>query len=289
MYPAFETLFPGPFPLIGVVHLLPLPGSPLSSASMRQIIEHACTDARTLLDAGMDGLIVENFGDAPFYPDVVEPVTVAAMTRVAQALKDLIEELAGRERRAPVPLGINVLRNDAKAALSIAGVTGADFIRVNVHTGAMVTDQGLVQGKAHETLRLRRALGLNGVALFADVLVKHATPLGETDPASAAKDTFLRGGAQALIFSGSGTGEPTDLLKLEKVRQKVPEAPLLIGSGLTLENLPTTVSVASGAIVGTALKHGGQVDQPVSYVRAQALVSARDQFVQEKQLEEPSA
>lgn len=286
MHPAFESLFPCRFPLIGVVHLLPLPGSPLATSSMNHIIDHACTDTMTMLEAGLDGVIVENFGDAPFFPDEVEPVTVAAMTRVTQAVKDLLEEHVSRTSRQPVPLGINVLRNDARAALSIAAVTAADFIRVNVHTGAMVTDQGVVQGKAHETLRLRRALGLNGVALFADVLVKHATPLGETDPVSAAKDTFLRGGAQALIFSGSGTGEPTELTRLQKVREKIPEAPLLIGSGLSLENLPASVKVASGAIVGTALKHKGRVEQPVSRARAQALVAARNQFVQELQLEE---
>lgn len=270
----FLSLFPHPFPLIGVIHLLPLPGSPghrpMSGVEpLHDIRAHARAEAITLVDGGIDGIIVENFGDSPFFPDEVEPITVAAMALA-------VHEVMTVARPAGVPVGVNVLRNDARAALSIAGVTGADFIRVNVLTGAMVTDQGLVQGRAHEVLRLRHRLGLDAVAVFADVLVKHATPLGEVDPVASARDTYLRGGADALIFSGSGTGEPTDLARLSRVREKLPQAPFLIGSGMTLERLAETAQAATGAIVGTALKAGGRVENPIELARVKALVAARD-------------
>lgn len=270
----FWSLFPRPFPLIGVVHLPPLPGSPgFQSApdrqSLSQLREQALADARALIDGGVDGIIVENFGDAPFFPEQVEPVTVAGMSLA-------VEDVVHLAHPRGIKVGVNVLRNDGLAALSIAAVTGADFIRVNVLTGAMVTDQGLVQGRAHELLRLRTRLSLQRVAIFADVLVKHATPLGEVDPVASARDTFLRGGADALIFSGSGTGESTDLKRLQLVRQRLPEAPFLIGSGMTLEKLAETAQAATGAIVGTALKEAGRVERPVDLGRVKTLVAARD-------------
>ena len=118
-------------PLIGMVHLLPLPGSPRWSGRMDQVIERALRDADALIGAGFDGLLLENLGDTPFWPAQVEPETVAAMSVVADRLRNHSE----------LPLGINVLRNDARAAIAIAKATDAVFIRVNVHTGAAATDR----------------------------------------------------------------------------------------------------------------------------------------------------
>ena len=159
--------------LVGVIHLPALPGSPASASSAEECARSASDDARALAAAGYDAIIVENFGDAPFFATRVPPVTVAAMTACA---------LAVRAAAPGVELGINVLRNDAEAALSIAACTGANFVRINVHTGARVTDQGLVQGEAATTLRLRRALGVEKIAIWADVDVKHSAPLGAPRP-----------------------------------------------------------------------------------------------------------
>src|SRR5690606_13240725 len=113
------------------------------------------------------GLMLENFGDTPFYPRRVAAHTVAAMTAIAVEVR----------RQVDLPLGINVLRNDGLSALGIAAASGADFIRVNVLSGARVTDQGIVQGIAHDLLRERRWLGAESVKILADVNVKHSAPL----------------------------------------------------------------------------------------------------------------
>jgi membrane complex biogenesis BtpA family protein len=228
--------------IFGMVHLGPLPGAPLF-ASLDAVIEAALSDARAIARGGCDGVVVENFGDRPFTKGRVEAETVAAMTRVAC-------EIA---REVKLPLGINVLRNDALSALAVAAATGAAFIRVNVHTGAMVTDQGVIEGDAYATLRKRAAL-VPDVLIFADYLVKHATPLGEPSP----KDLRVRGLADALIVSGSETGAAADPARLAFLRDAVPDAPLLIGSGLTAENAATFH--ADGAIVGTSIQVDGRVD-----------------------------
>jgi membrane complex biogenesis BtpA family protein len=178
------------------------------------------------------------------------------------------------QQAAPgLPVGVNVLRNDAAAALGIAAATGAAFVRINVHTGAMVTDQGIIEGRAAETVRLRERL-CPGLPLLCDVHVKHAVPLGGGDLAVAARDTWHRGLAAALIVSGTGTGTGVDPADLDTVRAAVPEAPVWIGSGLTLESLPVLGSRCDGAIVGTTLKHGGSVDAPVDAGRVRALRGA---------------
>lgn len=238
--------------LFGMVHLGPLPGSPLFT-SLASVIALAVHDARASIDGGCDGFVVENFGDRPFTRGRVEAETVAAMTRV-------ITEVAAE---VPAPFGVNVLRNDALSALGIAAATGAAFIRVNIHTGAAVTDQGIIEGDAYATLRKRAAL-VPDVLIFADYLVKHATPMGDVS----AKDLRLRGLADAIIVTGAETGAAADPAQLGELRETV-DAPLLLGSGLTAENAPQFRD-ADGAIVGTSLKTDGRVDR----ARVEALVRA---------------
>ena len=234
--------------VFGMVHLLPLPGAPLFGGSLDEVIETAVADATALGDGGCDGLVVENFGDRPFFATQVLPETVAAMTRI-------VTEIATTFTFA---IGVNVLRNDPHAALAVAAATGAAFIRVNVHTGAMVTDQGIIEGTAAATLRLRASLAPS-VAIFADHLVKHAVPLAAADPVQMAKDLRLRGLADAVIVTGSETGAAADPERLKLVRGAI-DAPLLIGSGLSAENA-RSFSLADGAIVGTSVKgENGMVD-----------------------------
>jgi membrane complex biogenesis BtpA family protein len=252
--------------LIGMVHLLPLPGSPDWGGSFAKVIELALRDADALSSAGFDALMVENFGDAPFRPDHADPETVAAMAVLVDRIRN----------QTSLPIGVNVLRNDALSALAIAAVTGAAFIRVNVHTGAMLTDQGWLTGRADETLRLRARLGAE-VTVCADVLVKHAVAPPGADIAELARDTALRGHADVLIVSGSATGAGTDPVHLAAVRDAVPETPLWIGSGLTPDNAHRLLRVADGAIVGTYLKAHGKTTSPVDVKRAQAIVEAAKQ------------
>ncbi|RKD97160.1 BtpA/SgcQ family protein [Halopiger aswanensis] len=262
----FADRFEANRPVLGMVHLPPLPGAPAFDGDRAAIRERALEDACRLEDGGIDGIVLENFGDAPFYPESVPPHVVAEMTAVASAVTDAVD----------VPVGINVLRNDAEAALSIAAAAGAEFVRVNVHVGTAATDQGVLEGQAHETVRLRDRIDAD-VAILADVHVKHATPIGETDIGRAALETVGRGRADGVIVSGSGTGAETSLEEVERVTDALAdrEAPVLIGSGVTRETVGDCFGAgASGAIVGTALKADGETTNPVSRERVESLVDA---------------
>jgi membrane complex biogenesis BtpA family protein len=250
--------------LIGMVHLAPLPGSPRWRGSMAQVIDDALGDARALVDGGIDALLVENFGDVPFAPGRVEPATVAALSVVAAALRAAFPQ---------TPLGVNVLRNDARSALAVACATGAAFIRANVHAGAVVADQGLLQSDAYATLRERRLLGAE-VAIFADVQTKHAAPLAPAEVEQEARDLVHRALADALIVTGRATGEAAALADVKRVRDAVPEAPVLVGSGATADSIAELLAAADGAIVGTWLKREGRVGNPVDAARVRRLVDA---------------
>jgi len=253
--------------LIGVVHLLALPGDPGHQAGgFAAACDRARTDAEALVEAGVDGLIVENFGSAPFVKgcagDRIPPHQAAALARVCLACKQL-----------GVPVGVNCLRNDAHTALGIAAACELDFIRVNVHTGAYVTDQGLIEGEAAATLRYRAALAID-VEIWADVLVKHAAPLAPLDPETATHDCLDRALADAVIVSGTATGAPVDIELLGRVRAAAADKPVVIGSGLTPNNAEALLAHADAAIVGTWLKRDAVVRNPVDHARARELVAA---------------
>ncbi|WP_408959038.1 BtpA/SgcQ family protein [Natrinema sp. 74] len=256
-------------PVIGMVHLPALPGAPGFDGDRDAVRTRALEDARTLETGGVDGLILENFGDAPFYPEDVPHHVVAELTAVASAVTDAVD----------VPVGINVLRNDAAAAVSIAAAVDADFVRVNVHIGTAATDQGLLEGRAHETLRLRDRLAAD-MSILADVHVKHASPIGERDIERAALETVERGKADGVIVSGPGTGVETPLEAIECVAAAVAgrgaeTVPVFVGSGVTSETVGDCFAAgADGVIVGTALKRGGETTAPVSSERVTAVVDA---------------
>ncbi len=251
--------------VIGAIHLPPLPGSPRVGPPAAELIERALHDARALAQGGASGCIVENLGDAPFSPGAAEPHVVAHMAVIAAQVKQRF----GQQLR----VGVNLLRNAALDALAVASASGADFIRVNVLTGAMVTDQGLVQGAARELLLYRRRLGL-GTSIAADILVKHASPLGSITARQAARDTWQRGGADALIVTGPGTGLVADPARLRAVRAAVPQAPLWLGSGLTPANAEHYRLHCDAAIVGSFLHRDGQLHAPIDPQRVADVVQA---------------
>lgn len=263
-----QELFDVSTPLVGMVHLPPLPGAPQDGPARSEIRARAVSDACTLAKSGVDGVLIENFGDAPFYPDDVPTHVVAEMSALVEDVSSVIE----------VPFGVNVLRNDGEAALGVAAACGGSFVRVNVHTGVQWTDQGLIEGRAHETLRLRERLDAD-VAIFADVGVKHATAPGDRDIETVAGETIDRGRADALVVSGSATGTPVDDATLNSVLDARDDAtrtvPVFIGSGMTHENASTLLAKADGAIVGTALKEDAKTTNPVDSARVSELVSAR--------------
>jgi membrane complex biogenesis BtpA family protein len=258
-----NQIFKTPNPIIGVVHLLPLPTSPLWGGNLKPVIDRAEQEATALASGGVDGIIVENFFDAPFAKDGVDPSVVSAMSLIVHRLMNMVT----------LPIGINVLRNDAHSALAIATCTRAQFIRVNVLTGVMATDQGLIEGRAHELLRYRRELGSN-VKIFADVLVKHARPLSSPNLTIAVQDTIERGLADAVILSGWATGSPPSLEDLELASAAAQGTPVLIGSGANWENIPSLMQAADGVIVSSSLKRHGRRDQPIDPIRVSRFVEA---------------
>ncbi|WP_435159343.1 BtpA/SgcQ family protein [Haladaptatus sp. DFWS20] len=252
--------------IIGMVHLSSLPGSPGYDGNFDTIRTRALTDAHTLESGGVDAIMVENFGDSPFYRDDVPKHIVASMTRIVTELRQAVD----------CPLGVNILRNDAESALSIATAAGADFIRVNVHTGARLTDQGIIEGNAHETLRLRDQID-SDVKIFADIDVKHSAPVAERPLSELVDETLGRGRADGVVVSGVGTGHEVDTDLLESAVSARDEtgsdAPVLVGSGTTGENVADLLEIADGAIVGTALKEGGETTNEVDEEKVSELVS----------------
>lgn len=249
--------------LIGVIHLKPLPGSPRWQGNLGSVLRHAVTDARSYQRGRADALIIENFGDAPFAKSDVGPETIAAMTAAGRAVRDAVD----------VPIGFNVLRNDARAALALCAACGGSFIRVNVHSGAMLTDQGIIEGEAYETVRYRERV-CPDAEILADVHVKHAVPLGDYPLEEAAHDTLERGMADALIVSGTGTGIATEISDVRRVREACPRAKILLGSGVTLQNAGNYLQLIDGVIVGSSLKVGGKLENRVDYARVAALARA---------------
>jgi membrane complex biogenesis BtpA family protein len=250
-------------PVIGMLHLAPLPGSPLYGGSRSSIREAVLRDAQLLAEGGVNGLMIENFGDTPFFPGRVPAHVVAHMTAIAGEVRRLLPNL---------PLGINVLRNDGLSALAVAHAVEADYIRVNVLCGARVADQGIVQGIAHDLLRLRAELKAEQIKIFADVDVKHSAPLAERPIADEVDDTQHRGLADALIVSGAATGKPTDPDKVKLVKSAAKGAPVFLGSGVTPQTLPSLLPHADGFIVGTYFKEDGIASNAVDPERVRELM-----------------
>jgi hypothetical protein len=267
----FPELFPRRKPVIACIHLLPLPGAPRYQGSMTPIYDTALAEVALFQRYAVDGLIVENFRDAPFFPHRLPPETVAALTAVTREIV----------RVAQVPVGVNALRNDAQAALAIATATEAAFIRVNVHMGVVVSDQGLIQGLSHDTLRLRAALR-SSVLIFADVGVKHATPLGDRSLGLETRDLSERGLVDALIVSGVWTGAETSADDITLVRQHT-TLPVLLGSGATPENLSKVYDRVDGLIVGSTFKQDGQAENMVQEARVKAFIDTRQALEQAQQ------
>ncbi len=243
-----------------VLHLRPLPGSFRAARvaritridSRRQLelaVKQAVSEAKTLEKAGFDSLMIENFGDTPFSKDRVAPETVASMTVIAHAVRDAVK----------IPIGINVLRNDAVSALAIASVVGAQFIRVNVLSGVAATDQGWIEGRAPEVLAARERLDPS-IPILGDVWVKHARQFSSDSLTQAIEETAYRAGADAVILTGATTGRLASSERLSEAVRTCSslEIPLYLGSGVSAETLAELPDGGiSGVIVGSDLREGG--------------------------------
>ena len=237
--------------LIGMIHLLPLPGSPKYENNKEKIVDHAIHDAKTIYDGGFDGAIIENLGDLPYFPTQVPPETIAYMTLISMKIKEVVD----------LPIGINVLRNDAISALAIADAVDAQFIRVNILSGAYVTDQGIIAATAHNLLRYRRQINPQ-IKIFADFRVKHAKEITERNFKVELDELAHRALADVIIITGLKTGSAPDLNDLKKAKESI-DKPVLSGSGVNKENIQSILNIADGAIIGTAIKSSADIFSPV--------------------------
>ncbi len=254
----FNEVFKVEKPIIGMVHLPPLPGSPrYEGMSIEEIVERAIGEAAKLAEGGVDGLLVENYNDNPYIAVPKDPFLAAMMAVVVREIR----------REVNIPVGVNVLRNGALLALPAAKAAGGKFIRVNVFTDTVVTDQGIIEPCAAELQRSRKILCAEDVLIFADIHVKYSRPLVELSIEEEAKNAAFRGGADALILTGRRTGEEASLEELLAVKKAVPKVPVLLGSGVTAENVEEFLKVADGAIVGTYFKEGGITEAAVDVSR----------------------
>lgn len=252
-------------PVIGMVHLWPLPGAPgYTGYGIKSIAENARRDAETLLEGGVNGLIVENMWDLPYY--VGAEVQLASVTSQAVVASQIAQ-------MADLPVGVNVIHNGWEAELAIAVAADLDFIRVCILTGARLWDTGdLNAGCAADLLRRRKELGAEHLKLFADVDKKHSVPFPGLDLETHIEWTeFYR--ADALIVSGRMTGAAPPLDKVRRAKE-LATRPILMGSGTTAENIGDFLQFADGAIVGSSLKVDGIAENPVDLERVRRYVAA---------------
>ncbi|HID71586.1 MAG TPA: BtpA/SgcQ family protein [Thermoplasmata archaeon] len=246
-------------PIIGMVHLLPLSGSPNYGGDDESVKNRAVEDALAFERAGLSGILVENYGDAPYTKEKVKPHVVAQMTDILKEIKKEVE----------IAVGVNVLRNDGFAALAIAKVTECEFVRINVFTGVAATDQGLIEGKAAEIVKYKKEIGCEA-KIFADVDVKHATQLYKRDVLTAAKEAVYRGGADGVILTGKATGEEINLEELKMLWTKV-DFPVLAGSGITKENIANYYPYCDGMIIGSYFKNEKNPLSTIDYQKVRLL------------------
>ncbi|MGI4855607.1 MAG: BtpA/SgcQ family protein [Janthinobacterium lividum] len=252
--------------VIAMLHCLPLPGSArYDGQSMDDIIAFSCNEARLLVAGGVDGLIVENHGDIPFSkPDSIGPETVAAMTMVAAAVKQSVS----------CPIGINVLANGAIQALAIAKAASASFIRVNQWANAYVANEGIVEGPAAQATRYRSWLHARDIKIFADVHVKHGAHAitGDRSIGELARDVEFFD-ADAAVATGQRTGDAAQLGELEAIGSGT-SLPVVVGSGVTPENVGDMFSIADAVIVASYLKQEGLWWNDVDPARLHAFMAA---------------
>ncbi len=248
--------------LVGMVHCLPLPGTARFEGDPRAIIDQAVEDALTLEKSGVDGIIIENMGDDPFAVEL-DVAQVAALSAVSAIVREKVR----------LPIGIDAAMNDYKASLAIAKMIGAAFVRCPVFVDTVEFYGGVITPCARELMVYRKNLGAEDVAVFADIHVKHThmvlTHVSIEDSARAAQDC----GADAIIVTGTHIGTETPMEIIERAR-KVVKTPLIVASGVKESNIASQLAIADGAIVGSSLKEGGIIRNPISENLTRRLVAA---------------
>jgi membrane complex biogenesis BtpA family protein len=246
-----------------MIHLPALPGTAAGkNAKFSDLVKYALQELESLQKGGVDGVIVENFWDVPYYPDEVPAITIAAMAAVAGAVV----------QKSSVPVGVNILYNAYKAEISVARAIGASFLRAEVFVDPAISETGLIPASSPALIRERSALYAEDVAILADVQGKNTTPMWSRPITESAVDAEKRGLADAIVVTGVGTGKSASMADLQEVRNVI-GLPLLAGSGVNPKSLASILSVCDGAIVGSYFKQGGSISAPTDPERVAELMA----------------
>jgi hypothetical protein len=254
----FLDHFGVPRPFIGMVHLLPTVGHE-GHPGLNTYLEHAVREAKTLAAGGAHAALVENDHDQP-HLITVAPEHADCIQKAAQAVRDAVT----------IPVGVNVLLNDWKAALDIAKACNLEFIRIDVFVDEVDCVQGRIKPQAAEIIAYRKQIGAENVLLFTDIQVKHKSMVDPNKDLLTSAKEAIDAGSDALVVTGDFTGDETPVDDLRRVKQAFPAMPLLAGAGVTAENIAEQIAVADGVIVGTSLKN--ELEQ-VDIDKVRAIVS----------------
>jgi membrane complex biogenesis BtpA family protein len=254
--------------IIGMIHLDPLPGTPHFQGSLPEIIARAKDEARLYQQAGIDMLAIENMHDRPYLNKAVGPEIVAAMAVVGYEVKTA----------TGLPCGVQILAGANAAALAVAQSAGLDFIRAEGFVFAHVADEGLIEASAGTLLRYRRQIGADSILILTDIKKKHSAHAitADVDIAETARaaEFFLSDG---VIVTGVSTGAAASLAELAQVKAAV-SIPVLVGSGVTEQNVGDYLAIADALIVGSYFKQGGHWSQPVDFERVRGFMARVNQL-----------
>lgn len=259
----FNKIFDNNKPVIGMVHLAALPGSPAYSGSMTDIYNTALSDLDALIAGGINAVIIENFGDIP-YATNNDPITYLAMTSITMRLRE----------KCSLPMGVNVQFNNYKAEWDIAYACGADFIRAEVFAENRMGPNGVCIASGPELMRLKAKYPAD-IALLADLQVKHTFPLVE-QPVDFTVESIMEGGADAVICTGLVTGKSPSLNEVRQVKKYAGDFPVLVGSGVNAATVTDYLDASDGVIVGSSIKTGGKVTNPVDEQLVRALMDSSE-------------
>ncbi len=247
--------------IIGMIHVRALPGTPMHEMEMDEIINTAREEAEFYRDVGLDAIMIENMHDTPYLCGSVGPEIVAAMAAVGYEVKRVTQQ---------IPCGVQILAAANREAIAVAKAAGLDFVRVEGFAFAHVADEGLIEGCAGELLRYRRAIAAQNVQVFADIKKKHSSHAltADVDVVEMARAVeFMHG--DAIILTGPRTGVEPDLPEVQEVKQRV-ALPIILGSGITVDNIPIFYNFADGFIVGSEFKRDGYWANEIDHDRVYA-------------------
>ncbi len=266
MIKSFHSVFGERPPLIAMIHIEALPGTPAYQGDLTAVIQQAAAEARLLTSLGVDALMIENMHDTPYLNRKVGPEIISAMTAAA---------LAVRAASPDLPCGIQVLAGANKEALSIALTAGFQFIRAEGFVFSHIADEGLMNSDAASLLRYRKSIGADHIAVFTDIKKKHSAHAitQDVDLAETAKAAvFYR--SNGLIITGTATGAAAQPEDVKAVKNACPNQPVLIGSGVNPQNIADYAAYADGFIVGSYLKKDGRWAEKIDPDRVRMIVDA---------------